>query len=283
MGRIVSLIILLVSISSAFADFQADCVYAGWPSQKAGEVCASPVRKNPDYQRGPCGENELQCQPLLFGSGLCASTATKEDRGRAFVNCQKQFDKTGKSSMDVLKEIKSSNRENDLKDFVATSEKICGKKPPYALSICIRLMSSLEDISIKPKQGPLVIDDGKEVEDPQVRDEILNAIKQVKKSLRILLSVMSRGSLRRPCRTTTGTEKYWKLSIKICMPMKQGPITNQSVIRVPMKSLNQLVILEMYGSVNGSSFQTINHVKSPLYGLSMQMDEHHSTGHHERR
>ncbi len=114
----------------AWADGRYDCFYAGWPSTlvKSGNrrLCQSPITSNADYQNGSCGNNELLCQPLLFGESLCVSFSSKSDKQMAFAKCEEKFQKEHKGSYDFLKKLTRPQTE-ELKEISHLAASICEK------------------------------------------------------------------------------------------------------------------------------------------------------------
>lgn len=91
---------LKLLLSDAWAA-ELDCLYAGWPSKRVGKYCSSPAKHNPDYQSS-CSQQEMLCQPLLFGQGVCVPSRTSQERNLAFSNCSK---KKSFSNEDLVKNI----------------------------------------------------------------------------------------------------------------------------------------------------------------------------------
>ena len=126
-------------ISRAYADNQNyNCFYAGWPSVKkkvsgSHSVCSSPASGNSDYQAAACGRSSLQCQPLLFGDGLCASTSTRQSRNSAFVQCENQFKKSGRKISEIAAKLARPEMSNKAQELFSTVERICSEKPAPAI------------------------------------------------------------------------------------------------------------------------------------------------------
>lgn len=141
-------------ISSAYANTGMNCVYAGWPSKRVSGLCSSPVRHNPGYNGGNCKSNELQCQPMLFGSGFCVPTNTQKQRSLAFSNCTQKFASSGRSVKDVVKEIESSGKQSELFEVLDFSEKVCTEGKQSTTPMCRRLLQVVKDlkaVEVKPK------------------------------------------------------------------------------------------------------------------------------------
>ncbi|MBY0516960.1 MAG: hypothetical protein K2P81_08635, partial [Bacteriovoracaceae bacterium] len=136
------------------AEFEGNCFYAGWPSKlvTVGErkVCTSPQNVNPIYKKeaARCGQGALLCNPLLFGSALCISNKTKEERQSSFSNCQKAFESEGRSLEKVIKEIDADpelqKRLSDLFDLLANACSPTGYQGKSGM--CALLKSRLENL-----------------------------------------------------------------------------------------------------------------------------------------
>lgn len=127
-------------------------MFAGWPSLKVGEKCAPPTTHNPAYQSGNCGENKIQCQPLLFGDGLCVDVATTKDRSLAFGRCQKSFAESGKTYDEVLDAVESANKEIELLALLDFADEACTTGYQASLYLCRRLEEVVSGI-IKAQDG----------------------------------------------------------------------------------------------------------------------------------
>lgn len=125
-------------ISEAWAG-NMDCLYAGWPSKRVGGKCSSPAVHNPDYKSN-CGKNQLQCQPLLFGKGVCVQTETQEQRNSAFANCEKN---QKRSLEEIVREIKKDGKEEDLLALFDTADGICRESKTIP-TMCKRVSAKIE-------------------------------------------------------------------------------------------------------------------------------------------
>lgn len=111
---------------SAWADARFDCFYGGWPSTlvSVGErrLCQSPKNLR-SFTNSPCAENQLRCQPLLFGAGHCAPFGSSEERRSAYASCEKSFQKSG-ASYDFLRALGQRELE-DLRELSKLAGEIC--------------------------------------------------------------------------------------------------------------------------------------------------------------
>lgn len=207
-------------IESAYATTDMNCIYAGWPSKRVSGLCSTPVRHNPGYEGGSCKNNELQCQPMLFGSGFCVPTSTKKQRNLAFSNCTQKFASSGRTARDVVTEVEKSGKQNELFEVMGFAEKTCQQGMQASTAMCKRLLEVLSDLKtievmpeekteekreekkeekkeestppappappLPPKEDkkptpPEVIIEGKKENDPQVREDFINTVEQAGK------------------------------------------------------------------------------------------------------
>lgn len=133
-------------ISKAYAQDGMNCIYAGWPSQLYGGVCARPSKTNSQYDSGACSNEQLNCNPLLFGPGLCAPQKTKNQRIRSFSNCSKQAKEKGLSAKDIVKGILDSNLEQDLVKLFEFAERICANGKQKGTGMCSLLKKNIDEI-----------------------------------------------------------------------------------------------------------------------------------------
>ncbi len=125
-----------------------NCLYAGWPSKKIGKFCGSPNRLNPDYKNNSCQQNELHCQPLLFGAGLCAPIATREQRISVTKNCF-AASKAKERSIDlVVNEVITEKQEKELFRYFDFVDELCLEAKVPISGVCRTLtekVASLRD------------------------------------------------------------------------------------------------------------------------------------------
>lgn len=137
-------------IKSAYADDgKYNCFYAGWPSKKVAvsktrSLCTSPQRGNSSYEDGSCGASGLQCNPLLFGPGLCAKTSTQKLRNSAFSQCEQNYKSSGREDSEIVKQFLDPKFTQDVQDLLSTVEKVCS--PTDAPVICRSLERRLEEV-----------------------------------------------------------------------------------------------------------------------------------------
>lgn len=156
-------------VSDAWASGNMDCVYAGWPSKRVNGLCSSPARQNPDYQNGSCASNEMQCQPMFFGKGLCVPTSTKSQRNLAFSNCYKKFQGKGRTNLDVIKEIQNEGKEAELLELLDFADNVCTAGKQASTGMCKKLKGTVEELKLvlpikekleeRPEDNPIAIDD----------------------------------------------------------------------------------------------------------------------------
>ncbi|MCM2350928.1 MAG: hypothetical protein NDI69_12975 [Bacteriovoracaceae bacterium] len=144
-------------LSEAWAAAEMDCIYAGWPSRRVSNLCSSPARHNPNYQQGSCGKNQMQCQPLFFGKGLCVPTSTSQQRSLAFTNCDKKFQTSKKTPEDIVKEIRADGKEAALFDLMDFADKICKEGKQAGTGMCKRLQAAVDRMR-HFKKSEIVVD-----------------------------------------------------------------------------------------------------------------------------
>lgn len=153
-------------IDEAWADSRFNCFYGGWPSSKKGKYCQNPSRTNPNYSKTACRENELQCQPLLFGKGHCAPGATQEQRNKSFSTCE---EKSG-GKYDHLKDL-DQKEIDELKEMSILANDVCEGQ---TTSICKKVKDKVKDgikaldraavqvssaVVPEPERAPVVVPD----------------------------------------------------------------------------------------------------------------------------
>ena len=132
---------------AAWASDTDTCLYAGWPSVLVGEKCTSPIKNNPNYDKGTCGANQMQCQPLLFGKNICAPIGSLQEKQLAFSNCNKKFNELGRSTKDIVKEIlKNGKEEKKLMELLTIADRICKTGNQASTGMCKMLLANLEKV-----------------------------------------------------------------------------------------------------------------------------------------
>jgi hypothetical protein len=113
-------------INEAYAA-NLDCFYGGWPSSlvKQGnrKYCSNPKAASPLYPKSSCKENEMSCQPLLFGEGLCVPSSTAQQRQSAFKYCENAFQKKG-GSYDFVNNW-GAEEKNNFQQMMDLAHKVC--------------------------------------------------------------------------------------------------------------------------------------------------------------
>lgn len=116
------------------ASVPQSCVYAGWISTRDSKGYC----QRPKVCEGDASKNSVQCNPLLFGKGVCVSVATDEDRKKATVTCFQN----SKPNPNVVEEIKLSAAEwKTFNESFGKSTAPCNKAgaPPYCKVLSDRL------------------------------------------------------------------------------------------------------------------------------------------------
>lgn len=174
----------------AFAMDDFDCFYAGWPSKKktVGEriFCTSPAKSNPNYTKAAstCGAEQLLCQPVLFGKGLCIEVKTQAQKNSAFSQCEKKF-AASKVSLDALAKEALNTDISQLADEVfSLAYKLCeGKNYQASTSMCQNLKKKVarvkqDDLQQKAPEVK-VVDKGQLSHDPELNEKLLQTVDKV--------------------------------------------------------------------------------------------------------
>lgn len=169
-------------LEEAWADSAYDCLYAGWPSVLKSfggrKLCTNPKTANASYGQSSCKQNQLQCQPLLFGKNLCVSFVTKQEKQTSFSRCEKKF-KAEKRSDDFLKSP-DFTRENAeaLRELSALAATICDpdgsapqRKTPMCKLIMTRLPAALSSIDEGWKEATIKEQEEKKKTEEKTKQE----------------------------------------------------------------------------------------------------------------
>jgi hypothetical protein len=153
----------------AIASGNYDCFFAGWPStlvkSNGKRFCVNPARGNAEYQKGSCKNGQLQCQPVIFGKGICVGFASPKDKQMAFASCDAKFKQ--KSNYDFLKTM-SADEKAALKEVSSLAHKVCvdgsvgvQKSKP----MCKGLMSKFKNASEAIDRAPATTDEAQQDEE----------------------------------------------------------------------------------------------------------------------
>ncbi len=125
-----------------------DCLYGGWPAKRVRGICPYPSNRS-------CGEGKIQCQPLLYGSGVCVNSATRDDRSRVSKSCEAKFNSMQGNLSHVLNYISDKSHEAD--EFFRLVDEIC-RIPAEARSFrCITLKARIQEMKTQSPQRALVV------------------------------------------------------------------------------------------------------------------------------
>ena len=118
-----------------------DCFVAGWPTTRNSKGrCESPAVHNSSYKHYlGCREEEMLCNPTLFGDGLCIPFKTSAQKNSAFSQCEKAYDKDGRLFSEVLE--MSSPQEFD--ELISTVYQSCHVKKDSG-AMCQKLKRKLQ-------------------------------------------------------------------------------------------------------------------------------------------
>jgi hypothetical protein len=166
--------------SLAWAQESFDCFYGGWPSRRKNGLCEHP-RKHGDsgYQNGSCQPDSMQCQPLLFGEGLCVSMATRQIRQQTYANCERKFRASGRNPGPVMGQILQRGNEERLLALFDSIDSVCKSAPS---GMCRRLEKRVAEIRNERRQvnsSVTVIDNGTVVNSQEGQSSVEVALTQV--------------------------------------------------------------------------------------------------------
>ena len=142
----------------AIAAGNYDCFFAGWPStlvkSNGKRLCTNPARGNAEYQKGSCKAGQLQCQPVIFGKGICVGFSSPKDKQMAFASCDAKFKQ--KSNYDFLKTMSAEDKAA-LKEVSSLAHKVCvdgsvgvQKSKPMCKSLMSKFKNATEAIDRAP-------------------------------------------------------------------------------------------------------------------------------------
>lgn len=110
----------------AIASGNYNCFFAGWPStlvkSNGKRLCVNPAKGNAEYSKGSCKSGQLQCQPVIFGKGICVGFASPKDKQMAFASCDSKFKQKG--NYGFLKTM-SADEKAALKEVSNLAHKVC--------------------------------------------------------------------------------------------------------------------------------------------------------------
>lgn len=127
-----------------------NCIFGGWVShftkkQNGKLSCENPKNSNPHYNNNnTCnGENSFQCNPVLFGSGVCVNGTDKDFLQSATFYC----DSHKKSENEII-DYSSKNIES-VKKLIGTTNELCASNDYLSnnVDLCGKLIQQLKQIS----------------------------------------------------------------------------------------------------------------------------------------
>lgn len=130
-------------VAEAFADGTFNCIYAGWPSRKVGGKCTNPSRGNSSYPNpSGCSSNQLLCQPVFFGAGICVNARTQQERNRAFKNCESRARSQGRSIASSV----TSPASAEVTEMFSAVESVCTTGTQARMAMCTKLKAKIAEI-----------------------------------------------------------------------------------------------------------------------------------------
>jgi hypothetical protein len=131
--------------AKAWAQKEATCFYGGWPSEtirvKGRKYCTSPKNVKHGYEQGSCSSNLIQCQPLLFGEGICVGFTSRSEKVNTFKNCEQKF-KDDKRDYSFTDKFTALDLES-LKEIENLAKSLCQKKST-SVPMCQKILNRLK-------------------------------------------------------------------------------------------------------------------------------------------
>jgi hypothetical protein len=151
-------------LALAYAEENYNCFYAGWPSKTVAsgsrQLCSNPVRHNPHYLQSStaCSENQLKCQPLLFGDGLCAEAATSTQKNLAYSQCEEKFRSQNRTLKDVIDEMSGPENGQMFNELFALVDEVCYSGIQASKPMCRNLKNRValikDELLLNPERQP---------------------------------------------------------------------------------------------------------------------------------
>ncbi len=131
-------------IESAHATGEANCFFAGWPSQRVNNRCSTP--SSPAFQRESCSSGQMPCQPMLFGRGMCVPNATSEQRNRAYSSCVNKFHSENRSLASVVEYISDPQVAQEADELFRLADEVCTSGAQASTGMCTILKARVAAI-----------------------------------------------------------------------------------------------------------------------------------------
>jgi hypothetical protein len=88
----------------------------------------------------------MPCQPILFGRGLCVSTASRTQRRSAFANCERKFNEAGRNLAEVVEYTSDPELSSQADELFQLVDKICTSGAQASTPMCRNLKKRVEEI-----------------------------------------------------------------------------------------------------------------------------------------
>ena len=131
-------------IETAHATGEANCFFAGWPSQRVNNRCSTP--SSPSFQRESCGSGQMPCQPMLFGRGMCVSSGSSEQRNRAYSSCVNKFHSENRSLASVVEYISDPQIAQEADELFRLADEVCTSGAQATTGMCTILKARVAAI-----------------------------------------------------------------------------------------------------------------------------------------
>lgn len=181
-------------LTEAYADSRYDCFFGGWPSKtvlsQGKRLCTNPFKGNESYSQGECGSKEMQCNPILFGKGICVPFGSKAEKNSSYSSCEKKFetspskdysflDHFSREDVQAMREISQLAGESCLKSQTSICQKILKRLPTG-----MRAIDGLEKEVAEKKEVVVFSMRSMPVKEPAEACEEVSAFEKVDKELK---------------------------------------------------------------------------------------------------
>jgi hypothetical protein len=152
-------------IESAHATGEANCFFAGWPSQRVNGKCSTPSSSS--FQRETCSQGQMPCQPMLFGRGLCVPSASRDQRNRAYSSCVNKFHAENRNLASVVEYLSDPEISQEADELFRLANQICTSGVQAVTPMCSILKARVAAIQEARSLAPAPVVARVSTPDPQ--------------------------------------------------------------------------------------------------------------------